>query len=78
MWLMRKLMRAVAVLALFGSVSALSACDSGSKPSGPVVNVYAAASLKQAFTALADRYEKDNLARTCSSTSRARHRWWNS
>ncbi len=60
MWLMRKLMRAVAVLALFGSVSALSACDSGSKPSGPVVNVYAAASLKQAFTALADRYEKDN------------------
>lgn len=60
MWLMRKLMRAVAVLALLGSVSALSACDSGSKPSGPVVNVYAAASLKQAFTALADRYEKDN------------------
>ncbi len=60
MWLMRKLMRAVAVLALLGTMSALSACDSGSKPSGPVVNVYAAASLKQAFTALADRYEKDN------------------
>lgn len=47
----------MAVLALLGSVSALSACDSGSKRSGPVVNVYAAASLKQAFTALADRYE---------------------
>lgn len=60
MWLIRKLMRAVAVLVLLGSVTALSACDSGSKQSGPVVNVYAAASLKGAFTALADRYKKDN------------------
>ena len=60
MWHMRKLMRAAAVLALVGSVSAVSACDAGSKQPGAVVNVYAAASLKQAFTALADRYEKDN------------------
>ena len=60
MWLMRKLMCAVAVLVLLSGVGALSACDSGSKPSGPVINVYAAASLKGAFTAIADRYKKDN------------------
>ncbi|BBZ53566.1 molybdate ABC transporter substrate-binding protein [Mycolicibacterium phocaicum] len=60
MWLMRNLLRVLAVLVLLGTVTALSACDSGSKKAGPVVNVYAAASLKQAFTALADRYEKDN------------------
>ncbi|TLH67238.1 molybdate ABC transporter substrate-binding protein [Mycolicibacterium phocaicum] len=57
---MRNLLRVLAVLVLLGTVTALSACDSGSKKAGPVVNVYAAASLKQAFTALADRYEKDN------------------
>lgn len=60
MWLMRKLMRVLAVLALLGSVSAVAACDSGSKKAGPVVNVYAAASLKGAFTAIADQYKKDN------------------
>lgn len=60
MWLMRTLMRAVAVLVLIGGVSALSACGSGSEKSGPVINVYAAASLKGAFTALAERYQKDN------------------
>jgi len=60
MWLMRKLMRAVAVSVLLGGVGALSGCGSEHKTSGPVVNVYAAASLKQAFTALADRYKKEN------------------
>ncbi|MHA7664275.1 molybdate ABC transporter substrate-binding protein [Mycolicibacterium sp. HS_4_1] len=60
MWLMRKLMRAVAVLVVAGAVCALSACDSGPKNSGPVINVYAAASLKGAFTALAERYQKDH------------------
>lgn len=60
MWLMRKLMRVLAVLTLLGAVSAVAACDSGSKKSGPVVNVYAAASLKGAFTAIADQYQKDN------------------
>ncbi|MFL0238675.1 molybdate ABC transporter substrate-binding protein [Mycobacterium sp. SMC-18] len=57
---MRKLMRAVAVSVLLGGVGALSGCGSEHKTSGPVVNVYAAASLKQAFTALADRYKKEN------------------
>lgn len=60
MWLTRKLMRAVAVLVLTGAVCALSACGSGTKNSGPVINVYAAASLKGAFTALAEHYQKDN------------------
>ena len=60
MWLMRKLMRVLAVLTLLGAVSAVAACDSGSKKSGPVVNVYATASLKGAFTAIADQYKKDN------------------
>jgi len=60
MWLMRKLMRAVAVMVLLGGVGVLSGCGSEHEKSGPVVNVYAAASLKQAFTELADRYRKDN------------------
>lgn len=60
MLLMRKLMRVLAVLALLGGVGAISGCGSDAKQTGPVVNVYAAASLKQAFTALADRFKKDN------------------
>ncbi|MDR3661573.1 MAG: molybdate ABC transporter substrate-binding protein [Mycobacterium sp.] len=60
---MRLVLRSVrifATMAVLGGAGVLSGCGSGSDHSGPVVNVYAAASLKDAFAALAGRYEKDN------------------
>jgi molybdate transport system substrate-binding protein len=60
---MRRVLRSVRILAaitVLGGAGVLSGCGSDSGQSGQVVNVYAAASLKDAFTALAGQYQKGN------------------
>ncbi|MUL62835.1 molybdate ABC transporter substrate-binding protein [Mycobacterium sp. CBMA 234] len=57
---MLRSVRTLLAIVMMGSVGVLAGCGSDSSKSGPVLNVYAAASLKDAFTALADRYQKDN------------------